>query len=111
MPHEIEKEIIEQWKEAGHAKAEEDSVLFPEGREVYVVNTDGVTYMSRGVVMRKSRLCEMGMIWVALDGDPFTQRVIQVNRCQLLFAKPKTMFDVDGEDVIDGAFRYRLMSL
>ena len=129
MPPHEEKEILGQWRQAGHAKdfdaaafvaqvaalkrqqEQEDDVLFPAGREVYVVDTDNVTYMSRGTVTRKSWICEMGMIWIALHDEPLSQRIISVNRCNLLLARPKTMLAIAGEEVIDGEMRYRLMSL
>lgn len=127
MEHDVEKEIIRQWQEAGHAKDfdneaflmqlkelkrqqdEEDNFLFPEGRVVYVVNTETVDYLARGTVMCKSRERDMGMIWVQLEDDPLWPRAIQVCRCNLLVAKQKTA--LAGEEVIDGDFRYTLASL
>ena len=126
-------EIYQMWKEAGHAanlnpgklmkqmltlmrqQKEQDSFVYPEGRQVFVVNTEGVPCMCRGEITYKlGKPPSMGKLFVDIGDDIFSRRILQVKRSNILFQKPKTLSEdstTSLETIVDGPFTYRLMSL
>ena len=94
MPPHLPDVILRRWKEAGHLanfKPEEflataskmmlqqemeDRMYFPDGREVFVVNTPDVPFAAKGVIVRNETRPGLGMLFVSLSQNSLVHGLV-----------------------------------
>ena len=121
MPPHLADVILRRWKEAGHLanfKPEEflataskmmvqqdmaDRAYFPDGLEVFVVNTPDVPFAAKGVIVRNETCPGLGMLFVSLSQNSLVHglvasenslvhRLVAVKKRNILLQQPRLYF-------------------
>ena len=107
MPSDMVSDILRRWTAAGHGQTfnadrflsrmarlmmqqkEEDRVIFPDGLDVFVVNTTGVPFGAKGYIVRNGTCPGMGKLFVSLYGQPLGPKQVPVNKKNILKEEPE----------------------
>ena len=106
MPSHMANTLLDRWKTSGHLQTfdpktflanmvrmmqqqeREDRAFFPDGLEVFVVNTPGVLFAARGQIFRSNVCPGMGKLFVRLHGYAAEIREVAVKKSNILKEEP-----------------------